>query len=240
MSRVARTAATKGFCFFSSMKRTMFSSTTMASSMTMPTARASASSVMILSVKPIAHIRAKVPMMDTGMASAAMTVLRQLPRKMSTITAAKTAPSTRCSLTASTLVRMDADSSRTTLSSEPDGERLLNLDEPRLDRVDDGDGVLARLLADRQHDALLAVLGGRGLGLLHAVLDPRHVADARRVVLALLDDDAADLGDVVDAPLDPQREALRAGLNLPARNAQVLLRERALHVDRGEPGGLRA
>ena len=45
-------------------------------------------------------------------------------------------------------------------------------------------------------------------------------------------------GDVVDAALDAEREALRAGLDLPARDAQVLLRERALDVDRGEPRGL--
>ncbi len=121
MSRVASVAATKGFFFFSSMKRTMFSSTTMASSMTMPTASARASKVMMLSVKPIAHINPKVPMMETGIASAAMSVLRALPRKRSTMTAAKTAPRTRCSLTAFTLVLIDADSSRTTLSSEPWG-----------------------------------------------------------------------------------------------------------------------
>ena len=75
----------------------------------------------MLSVNPIAHISAKVPMIDTGMASAAMIVLRQLPRKMSTITAAKNAPRTRCSLTALTLVRIEADSSRTTFSSQPGG-----------------------------------------------------------------------------------------------------------------------
>ncbi len=76
MSRVASAAATNGFCLFSSMKRTMFSSTTIASSMTMPTASARARSVMMLSVKPIAHIRPNVPMIETGMASAAMSVLR--------------------------------------------------------------------------------------------------------------------------------------------------------------------
>ena len=56
----------------------MFSSTTMASSMTMPTASASASRVMVLSVKPCSHISAKVPMIEMGMASAAMSVLRSV------------------------------------------------------------------------------------------------------------------------------------------------------------------
>ena len=76
----------------------MFSSTTIASSMTMPTASASASSVRKLSVKPATHMTAKVPMIEIGIASAAMIVLRTLPRKRSTTSAASTAPRTRCSL----------------------------------------------------------------------------------------------------------------------------------------------
>ena len=50
ISSVASTAACIGFIRFSSMNRQMFSSTTMASSITMPTASASASSVIRLSV----------------------------------------------------------------------------------------------------------------------------------------------------------------------------------------------
>ena len=50
-SFVPSTAASRGVRFFSSMKRKMFSSTTTASSMTMPTASVSASRVMTLRVK---------------------------------------------------------------------------------------------------------------------------------------------------------------------------------------------
>ncbi len=50
ISLVASTAAIIGFSFFSSMWRKMFSSTTIASSITMPTASASASSVIVFSV----------------------------------------------------------------------------------------------------------------------------------------------------------------------------------------------
>ena len=53
ISRVPSTAACMGGMSFSSMKRKMFSSTITASSMTMPTTRVSASSVMMLSVKPM-------------------------------------------------------------------------------------------------------------------------------------------------------------------------------------------
>ena len=70
----------------------MFSSTTIASSITMPTASASASSVIMLSVKPCNHISAKVPMIEIGIASAAMSVLRTLPRNSSTTSAASSAP----------------------------------------------------------------------------------------------------------------------------------------------------
>ncbi len=103
-----------GRIFFSSIKRKMFSSTTMASSMTMPTASASASKVMVLMVKPISHMPMNVPMIDVGMASAAMIVLRRLPRKISTTSEARMAPSTRCSRTALTLVRVVSVLSRMT------------------------------------------------------------------------------------------------------------------------------
>ncbi len=92
----------------------MFSSTTIASSMTMPTASASASSVMMLSVKPMSHIPMNVPMIDVGIASAAISVLRKLPRNSSTTSDASSAPSTRCSRTASTLVRVVSVLSRMT------------------------------------------------------------------------------------------------------------------------------
>ena len=46
------------------------------------------------------------------MASAAMMVLRRLPRKSSTMMAAKSAPRIRCSVTASVPVRMTAEPSR--------------------------------------------------------------------------------------------------------------------------------
>ncbi len=81
ISFVAATAAIIGVSFFSSMCRKMFSRTTIASSITIPTASARASSVMVLSVYPTHHIVAKVPMMLVGIAIAAMIVLRRLPRK---------------------------------------------------------------------------------------------------------------------------------------------------------------
>ncbi len=84
----------------------------MASSMTMPTASVSASSVIMFSVKPMAYMRAKVLMMEVGMAMAAIRVERQLRRKSSTTRAARIAPTIRCSWTVLTEALMKSDWSR--------------------------------------------------------------------------------------------------------------------------------
>ncbi len=114
ISRVPSTAACIGGRSFSSMKRKMFSSTMTASSMTMPTTRVSARRVMTLRVKPAHCMAANVAMSEAGMAIAAMRVGRKRRRKNHTTAAAKRAPSTRCSFTASTAVTTYSDWSRTT------------------------------------------------------------------------------------------------------------------------------
>ncbi len=77
------------------MYRKMFSSTTIASSMTMPVASDSESIVMLFSVKPSAFIAVNVPMMDVGIASAAMIVTRTFRMKKKTTSAANRPPSRR-------------------------------------------------------------------------------------------------------------------------------------------------
>ncbi len=98
ISAVAARAAANGAIFFSSTKRKMFSSTTIASSMTMPTISTSASIVTLLSVKSSAHIMPKVAITEAGMATAAMRVERQLRMKASTTRQARMLPRTRCTL----------------------------------------------------------------------------------------------------------------------------------------------
>ena len=83
----------EGGMFFSSMKRKMFSRTTMASSITMPTIRVRASIVIWFSVNPIAAIKPKVAISDVGIARAAIKVERKLQRKMKTTMAARMLPS---------------------------------------------------------------------------------------------------------------------------------------------------
>ena len=75
----------------------MFSRTTIASSMTIPTMRVSASMVIWFIVKLSAAITENAPMIEAGMAMAAMSVERTLRRKMRTMTAARMPPRMRCS-----------------------------------------------------------------------------------------------------------------------------------------------
>ena len=98
ISAVAARAASKGRIFFSSIKRKIFSSTTMASSMTMPTMSTSASIVTLLSVKLSAFIIPKDAITEVGMATAAMTIARQLRMKTSTTRQARMLPKMRWTL----------------------------------------------------------------------------------------------------------------------------------------------
>src|ERR1044072_9477924 len=77
MSAVASYAARMALMRFSSTKRKMFSRTTIASSMTTPTIKTSASIVTPFSVKFIARIIPNVEMTEQGIATAAIKVERQ-------------------------------------------------------------------------------------------------------------------------------------------------------------------
>ena len=95
----------------------MFSSTTIASSMTMPTDSVSASIVIRLSVKPMYQIRPNVAMIEVGMAMAAMIVERRFLRNTSTTSAARIEPTTRCSSTLRIDASMNSEVSRTMRTS---------------------------------------------------------------------------------------------------------------------------
>ena len=96
-SPVPSTAARNGGIPSSSIFRKMFSSTTIASSITIPTASVRPSSVIMFSVKSIARISVKVAMSDAGIASALMIVAGTLRMKSSTTRLARRLPRSRCS-----------------------------------------------------------------------------------------------------------------------------------------------
>ena len=75
--------------------RSMFSRTTIASSITTPTARVIARSVMVLSVKSKIHITPKVVISENGIEIPTISVGRQRRRKPKTVKVARTAPNWR-------------------------------------------------------------------------------------------------------------------------------------------------
>src|ERR1051326_8428023 len=99
----------------------MFSSTTMASSITMPTASVSASIVIEFSVKSSYQISPNVATIDVGIAIAAMIVDRQFQRNTRTTTAARIEPTIRWSVTVEIEARMNSERSRTTTTLYPGG-----------------------------------------------------------------------------------------------------------------------
>ena len=86
--------------------RTMFSRTTMASSISNPTHRLSAISVIMLMVKPSMCMKKKVPMIAMGSVNPVMTVERQEFRNRKTISTVSSAPSIRVRRTLSTDTRI--------------------------------------------------------------------------------------------------------------------------------------
>jgi hypothetical protein len=78
----------------------------MASSTTIPIARISANSTMVLSVKPNTASSAKVPISDTGMAMPGISVARQSPKNRNTT-----------STTSSTAVSRSVPSSKVMVSA---------------------------------------------------------------------------------------------------------------------------
>ena len=86
----------------------------MASSMTIPTARVSASSVMLFSEKSMPRISVKVAMMEAGIATAAISTARQLRMKSQTTTLARMLPRIRCSSSEWTEALMKSEMSWTT------------------------------------------------------------------------------------------------------------------------------
>lgn len=96
--------------------RLMFSRTTLASSMRMPTASERAISVIVFRVKPKKSSAAKVPITKTGSGRPIVTVERQECRNRNTIATVRSPPSTSVLRTFDTELRMPLEESRTTYS----------------------------------------------------------------------------------------------------------------------------
>jgi hypothetical protein len=104
--------------------RSTFSTTTMASSTTMPMASTRPKRVIEFTENPNICMPKKVPMIDTGTASAGMSVARQLCRKMNTTRKTSTIASTRVWTTSSIEASTKGVVSYTMSARTPGGKLL--------------------------------------------------------------------------------------------------------------------
>ncbi len=98
-SRIALWAAASGLSPLA-MLRSTFSTTTIASSTTMPTASTRPNNVSVLIEKPSRCSTAKAPMIDTGTASSGMIDARQVCRNRITTSTTSSTASSRVAITA--------------------------------------------------------------------------------------------------------------------------------------------
>ncbi len=122
--RIARSAATAGDTCSSSMMRSTFSITTIASSTTMPIASTRPNKVSRLTEKPSSRMPKKAPITETGTASTGISVARQLWRKRNTTSV--TSPSASNSVFATSLIDavMKGVVSKATCQCTPCGKLL--------------------------------------------------------------------------------------------------------------------
>ena len=205
----------------------MFSSTTIASSMTMPTDSVSASIVSMLSVKPMVPHQAERGD-DRGRD-------RDRGDDRRAEVAEEQQHDERRENRADDQMLLDVVDRRfdeLRLIADDAGvvagrQRRPQLLEALLDGVDHFDGVGARLPADVEQHRARAVDVGDGVDVGFAVLDARDVADPHRMAVLLADHDVVELGDALDAAARPQRERLRALIDAAAGNLDVLRLQRA-------------
>ena len=160
--------------------RTMFSRTTIASSISRPIASERPISVSTLSVKPKARMTMKPATTETGSVRPVITVERQEFRNRNTIRTVSRPPISIVTFTSSTDSRMKSESSLTIDRADAGRQLALQL----LDRLDHAvghrHGVGARLLLDVERERRLLVEQRGVLRLLDAVDDLRHVAHVDR------------------------------------------------------------
>ena len=121
----------------------MFSRTTMASSISRPTHRLSAISVIMLMVKPNMFMNRNVPISAIGSVSPVMTVERHEFRNRNTMSTVSSAPSISVWRTLSTATRMGRELSPMVSSRTPGGSSLAQRLHGVVEAIDHLDGVLA-------------------------------------------------------------------------------------------------
>ncbi len=234
--RVPFEAASKG-ASPASRCRSMFSSTTMASSITTPTARARASRVMMLRVAPKIHITPKLAMMESGMAVATMSVGRVRRRKTKTTRVARKAPKTSANWVSATESRMDWEKSMMPSQSAismPAGANFFSSSTRSRTSV-----AIATVFAwDCFRTPMPApwppLKRARKRSVLGAVLHPGHVPKSHLGAVDVRDDEVGELVDGLELGVGLERVLDLAALDPTAGPLHVLALHGFDHVARGE------
>ena len=176
---------------------------------------------MLLKVNPKALIRAKVATIEIGRATALISVVRRLPRKMKTARIAKERAQDQVLLHLGDgapdedgLVDGDAQ-------VHPRRECLVDLLDLFPDCIDDGHGVRPGLLLNAHRHGRDAIEAGDAAPLLHPVFHLPDVPEADRGALVVGDDQVVEIGDVEELPLDLDRVLLGEALDPPPRQLDV-------------------
>ena len=198
------------------MLRSTFSTTTIASSTTMPTASTSPNSVRLFSVKPNVAMKKNVPISDTGIAMIGMTAARQVCRKMMmTSTTSSDRLEDRLD---HRIDRLPDELGRIVDDGVLDAGREA-LRQP-LHRLHDGVGgrerVRAGPLEDRKRDRRVAAEIGIGRIVLRGKLDLRDILQPHHGAGGLLHHDIGELLRIGEAPERLHRDLERARLARPA------------------------
>ncbi len=213
----------------------MFSMVTVASSTRMPTASARPPSVMMLMVSPSALSTSTEERMESGMETAMISVLRQLPRKMRIIRPVRAAAMTASRITPSTEARtkMDWSASGCIFRS---GGRVEAMRGQQVARA--GDNIERGAFAgfeDRDERAALAIQAD-DVGLRReAVAHVGDVADINGGVADLLDGKIVHLFDLLGAGVEIHVVFELADFGGAGGQNQVLLIEGGHHVGGRDP-----
>ncbi len=241
-SAIASTDARMADLPYSRMWRSMFSMTTIASSTTVPVASTRPNSVSVLIEKPSSFMNANVPMSETGIVIAGISVLRQFCRNTNSTSTTSTMASPSVLSTSMIDSRTTPTLSNAICASRPGGKCGRSSSSAACTPLERVERVGARQERDAHAGRLHAGESQPRRVVLGAELGAADILDAHeRAVRAGLDDDVLELRDVVepafgaDAELERLIGRRRRRTDAPGGDLNVLLAERAHRVGRRQP-----
>ena len=171
-----------------------------------------------------------VGMIEVGIASVAMSVVRQSRMNSRIVSETSTPASSRWNFTSSIDLRMNTRLVVDDLDVDVGGQLLLDRGQQGLHAVGHLDGVGAGLLLNEQADGVLAVHPRQPARLFDRILGPADVLDADRIAVAVGDDQLVEFRGREHPPQGPQHQFARALFDDAAGHFQMLRQDGLPHV----------